>query len=152
MGLLLAGIVLVMVAIVVIVLATVVGSSQSTGVARSLQLLNYQATKKEVGKNELGVQDRLLMPTLDRMRALAVRISPSGTGSRISRSLDRAGNPAAWSVERVMGAGHGPSVPDHLGRSANGSAGPRREAQPAAGAGRAATSGPAVAAAAWRAW
>jgi tight adherence protein C len=104
MGLLLAGIVLVMIAIAVLVLATVVGSSQSTGVARSLQLLNHQVTTKEVGKNELGVQDRLLMPTLDRMRALAVRISPSGTGGRIARSLDRAGNPAAWSVERIMGA------------------------------------------------
>jgi tight adherence protein C len=97
------GILLVVVSLVVIVLATSVGSTQSTGVARSLQLLNHQVVTKEVGKNELGVQDRLLMPALDSMRGLAFRISPGGTGSRIARSLDRAGNPSAWSVERIMG-------------------------------------------------
>ncbi len=104
MGILIAGILLVAVALAIIVLATVVGSNESTGVARSLQLLNHRVSTKEVGKNELGVQDRLLLPTLGRMRALAFRISPAGTGSRIARSLDRAGNPKAWSVERVMGA------------------------------------------------
>ena len=104
MGILIVGILLVMVALTIIVLATVIGSNQSTGVARSLQLLNHQVTTKEVGKNELGVQDRLLLPALDRMRSMAFRISPAGTGGRIARSLDKAGNPAAWSVERVMGA------------------------------------------------
>ena len=33
-----------------------------------------------------------------------MRLSPSGTGDRIGRSLDKAGNPPAWTVERVMGA------------------------------------------------
>ncbi len=104
MGLLLVGVGLVMAAIMLLVLATVVGSSRSTGVARSLELLNHQPTTQEVGRSELGVQDRLLAPMLDRMRQLAYRISPSGTGSRIAKALDRAGNPAAWSVERIMGA------------------------------------------------
>jgi tight adherence protein C len=104
MTLLIAGIVLVMVALAVVVLAVVVGSGQNTGVARSLELLNQKPTRSEVGKGELGVQERLLMPTLDRLRLLAVRLSPAGTGERISRSLDKAGNPAAWTVERVMGA------------------------------------------------
>jgi tight adherence protein C len=61
-------------------------------------------TVKEVAKNELGVQDRVLGPLLGRLRGLATRISPSGTGGRIVRSLDKAGNPASWSVERIMGA------------------------------------------------
>jgi tight adherence protein C len=104
MTLLVAGIALVMLALAVIVLAVVVGSGQSTGVARSLQLLNHQVSSKEVAKSELGVQDRVLYPTLNALRGLAVRLSPSGTGSRVARSLDRAGNPAAWTVERVMGA------------------------------------------------
>ncbi|GAA4408543.1 type II secretion system F family protein [Fodinibacter luteus] len=102
--LLFIAVLLVAIAIGLIVLATVAGSSESTGVARSLELLQQTATTREVSKHELAVQDRLLGPLLDRLRAMAVRISPSGTGSRISRSLDKAGNPPAWSVERMMGA------------------------------------------------
>ncbi len=98
------GLGLVMVALIVIVLATVLGSSETTGVARSLELLDRQPTSRDAPKSELGLQDRLLGPLLDRLRGLAIRISPSGTSSRISRSLDRAGNPPAWSVERLMGA------------------------------------------------
>jgi tight adherence protein C len=102
--LLLIGVGLVALALVVVVLATAVGSNQSTGVARSLELLNQQATTKEVAKSELGIQERVLGPLLGRLRGLAVRLSPAGTGGRIARSLDKAGNPPAWSVERVMGA------------------------------------------------
>jgi tight adherence protein C len=104
MTLLIAGIVLVMLALVVVVLAVVVGSGQTTGVARSLQLLNHEATAKEVGKNELSVQERLIDPTLGALKNLGYRLSPAGTGTRMTRSLDRAGNPPAWTVERLMGA------------------------------------------------
>ena len=104
MSLLLVGVLLVMVALVIVVLAVIVGSEKTTGVARSLELLNYRPTPREARKSELGVQDRFLMPILDGMRGLAVRLSPAGTGNRIARHLDKAGNPSAWSVERVMGA------------------------------------------------
>ena len=81
------------------------GSTQSTGVARSLELLNQTATTTEVAKNELGVQDRLLGPMLERtarprLRAVARRAPAAGS----TRSLDQAGNPAGWTVERIMGA------------------------------------------------
>jgi tight adherence protein C len=98
-----AGIVLVVVAVVVAVLAATVGSSQTTGVARSLELVNYQATRQSVAKNELAARDRLLDPLLNALRRMAQRLSPAGTGDRITQSLDKAGNPAAWSVERIMG-------------------------------------------------
>ena len=104
MVVLLTGIVLVVIALMVVVLAVSLGANQNTGVARSLELLNHRATTREVGKNELGAQERLLVPLLDRLRGLAVRLSPAGTGGRIARSLDKAGNPKAWTVERVMGA------------------------------------------------
>jgi len=104
MGLLLFGTVLFVLAVVVVVVASLMGSTQSTGVARSLELLNQTATTREVSKNELGIQDRVLGPMLNRLRGLAVRVSPAGTGSRMARNLDRAGNPANWSVERIMGA------------------------------------------------
>jgi tight adherence protein C len=104
MGLLLFGTLLFVLAVVVVVVASLMGSTQSTGVARSLELLNQTATTREVSKSELGLQDRVLGPMLNRLRGLAVRVSPAGTGSRMVRNLDRAGNPAAWSVERIMGA------------------------------------------------
>lgn len=104
MGLLLLGMFLVIAALAVMVLATVIGSNRSTGVARSLELLNHQVTTQEVAKTELGAHDRLLDPLLGRLRGLAVRVSPSGTGGRMVRALDKAGNPPAWSVERIMGA------------------------------------------------
>jgi tight adherence protein C len=102
--LLLIGVGLLVVAVVAIVLAGVMGATQSTGVARSLELLNHQVSVKEVAKTDLAVQDRVLGPMLGRLRGLATRISPSGTGGRIARSLDKAGNPPSWSVERIMGA------------------------------------------------
>jgi tight adherence protein C len=101
---LIVGLVLVFVALVVIVLAVSLGGGQRTGVARSLELVNYGVSKKSVGKRELTAQERLVDPVISLTRRLAVRLSPQGTGDRISRSLDRAGNPQAWSVERVMGA------------------------------------------------
>jgi tight adherence protein C len=101
--LLLLAVLLVAVAIGLVVLATVSGSRETTGVARSLELLQQRPTSRDASTRELGVQARLLDPLLNRLRHLAVRISPSGAGARIARSLDRAGNPPAWSVERVMG-------------------------------------------------
>ncbi len=104
MILLLAAALFIGVAIVLLVLAVGLGSNSSTGVARSLELLDHKPTVREVGRNELGVQERLLAPALDRLRGFSTRISPAGTGGRIARNLDRAGNPPAWTVERVMGA------------------------------------------------
>ncbi|WP_030527596.1 type II secretion system F family protein [Phycicoccus jejuensis] len=95
---------LVAVAIVLLVLAVGMGAGSTTGVARSLELLQHKPTVREVATNELGMQERLLAPALDRLRGIADRLSPAGTGGRIARNLERAGNPSMWTVERVMGA------------------------------------------------
>ncbi|MFQ6172839.1 type II secretion system F family protein [Oryzobacter sp. R7] len=87
----------------VAVLATGRGGGASRGVARSLELVNYQPTRAMVGKSELAAKDRLLDPLINTLRRLAERLSPGGTGDRIARSLDKAGNPAAWTIERIMG-------------------------------------------------
>ena len=87
----------------VAVLATSVGPGQSRGVARSLELVSHQATRKSVGKSDLAARDRLLDPLIETLRRMAERLSPGGTSDRILRSLDKAGNPAAWTIERVMG-------------------------------------------------
>lgn len=104
MILLLAAVVFIGLALVLLVLAVGMGAGSTTGVARSLELLDHKPTIREVGRNELGVQERLLAPMLEKLRGFSARISPAGTGGRIARNLDRAGNPQAWTVERVMGA------------------------------------------------
>lgn len=97
------GIFLVTMAIVIAVLAVTFGAGQTTGVARSLELINYRPARSAVAKNELAARDRLLDPLLSLLTSLANRLSPRGTADRIARSLDKAGNPPTWSVERIMG-------------------------------------------------
>ena len=89
--------------VVVVALATSVGPGESRGVARSLELVNYTPTRSSVAKHELAARDRLLDPMIDTLRRMALRLSPSGTGDRLARSLDKAGNPPAWTIERIMG-------------------------------------------------
>src|SRR5665811_2330059 len=38
-----------------------------------------------------------------RMKRIALRLSPSGTGDRLTRLLDLAGNPAGMTLERLLG-------------------------------------------------
>src|SRR5215207_8284011 len=101
---LIAGAVLIFVAIVVIVGSLVIGASEPQGVARSLAIIERQITHSEVGKSELPARDRLIAPTLDRSRRLGLAFSPRGTTDRLTRMLDVAGNPPDWPAERVLGA------------------------------------------------
>ena len=80
------------------------GRGQVSGVARSLALIEHNVSRHEVAKNDLPAAERLLKPFLEGTHALAVRLSPSGTGERLVRQLDSAGNPKSWTVETVMGA------------------------------------------------
>lgn len=100
---LLLGIVLVLGALVIGLLMLTTAGAQSRGVARSLELLERQPTQREVSRHELPARDRLVNPLLDATKSVAVRLSPSGTADRIATALDRAGNPAGWSVERIFG-------------------------------------------------
>ncbi|MHA3835650.1 type II secretion system F family protein [Terrabacter sp. AAH1] len=94
---------LVSLAIVCAVLSVGVGSSEPTGVAKSLMLVDGMVDQRTVVKNELGSKDRLVVPIFRQMRSLAGKLSPSGAEARLANLLDRAGNPASWSVERIMG-------------------------------------------------
>ena len=82
------------------------GSTQSTGVARSLELLEPDRHDAG-GRQERARPSRtaLLGPLLDRMRGLAERLSPAGH-RQPDRPLPRHGRATrpAWTVERIMGA------------------------------------------------
>lgn len=86
------------------VLALAAGSGGPTGVAKSLALIEHAVGQRSVVKSELPAKDRLLVSIFAQTRSIATRLSPAGTTERIARMLDRAGNPAPWTVERVMGA------------------------------------------------
>jgi tight adherence protein C len=80
------------------------GRDQVIGVARSLVLIEHAVRPHEVARNELPASERLSKPFLGAMRDLALRLSPTGTGQRLAKLLDFAGNPDTWTVERLLGA------------------------------------------------
>jgi tight adherence protein C len=86
------------------VLLLVSSSSGPTGVAKSLALIEQNITERSVAKIDLPASERLIGPLFNATRRIAVAFSPSGTVDRLNRLLDRAGNPPAWSIERIMGA------------------------------------------------
>lgn len=90
-------------ALVTMVLAVSLGAGQATGVARSLAMIERTVDPHEVSTHDLPASERLLVPILDRTRALAFRLSPAGASDRMVRLLDVAGNPGTWTAERIMG-------------------------------------------------
>src|SRR5665647_1272808 len=90
-------------ACVTLFLVVSLGSSTVTGVARSLQMIENTVSEEEVARNELPAFDRLINPFFSKMKGFALRLSPSGTGYRLTRLLDRAGNPVGLTVERLLG-------------------------------------------------
>ena len=102
--LLFLGLAIIVLAISVVVLIGTVDTGGTSGVARSLELINYRPTASSVAKNELAARDRLVAPVVDAMRRVGERLSPDGTAARIARSLNRAGNPSGWTIERIMAA------------------------------------------------
>ena len=102
--LLVVGLVAIGGALATIVIAMAAGAGQTTGVARSLELIEKTVDKREVSKSDLPLMDRIVMPALAKTRSLAAKLSPNGTQEGLGRRLDLAGNPGTWSAERIMGA------------------------------------------------
>lgn len=75
-----------------------------TGVDRALALIDGQTVAQSKLGNERPARERLIDPVFDRLKGVATAIAPRGTAARLVRMLDQAGNPAAWSVDRIMGA------------------------------------------------
>jgi tight adherence protein C len=90
-------------ACVTLFLVVSLGSGTVTGVARSLQMIENAVSEDEVARNELPVLDRFIAPFFSKMKGFALRLSPAGTGDRLTRLLDRAGNPAGLTIERLLG-------------------------------------------------
>jgi tight adherence protein C len=79
-------------------------SSEPTGVARSLLIIERLHPDARSSGSQLPAGDRLLRPAVRRLGRLGLRLTPVGTPARLQRRLDLAGNPRSWTVERVLAA------------------------------------------------
>ena len=100
---LLIGAVCIAAACVMLFLVVTMGGGTPTGVARSLAMIEKAVSPEEVGRSELSFSDRLIIPFFDGMKRIALRLSRSGTGNRLTRLLDLAGNPSGLTLERLLG-------------------------------------------------
>ncbi|MGO4604089.1 type II secretion system F family protein [Terrabacter sp. 2YAF2] len=89
--------------LILAVLSLDLSGGEPRGVAKSLMLVDHQVDRREVVTTELAARDRLLTPILDRTKGLARALSPGGADDRYTKMLDQAGNPASWTVERILG-------------------------------------------------
>jgi tight adherence protein C len=96
------GVALVLLAILLI--GSALNTSTESGVTRSLAVLEAMTNApKELNKElDKPFADRVLEPLQQRALAIGRRASGADTAERIRRKLDLAGNPAGWTVDRVL--------------------------------------------------
>jgi tight adherence protein C len=97
------GVILVFTALV-LVSSAIRNAAPSTGVARSIELIEAMTSAPSELTQELdkSFSERVLFPLQSRFVGLGRRLSGADATERIRRKLDLAGNPAGWTVDRVM--------------------------------------------------
>src|SRR6266496_5984601 len=83
-----------------LVLAAVAFAGGARGVEGGLVAIERQYGQHVAARPSLGARE--LSPLLDRLRLLAVRLSPGRFAGSLQRRLDLAGNPERWTVDRVL--------------------------------------------------
>ena len=93
------------VSITVVLSVVGVATAEKRAVGRSLAAINAINSAPEPLRQELDqpFAERVLVPLATRMRGLGHRLTPNDTAQRLRSTLDRAGNPAGWDVDRVVG-------------------------------------------------
>jgi tight adherence protein C len=88
----------------IILIGSALSTSTQSGVTRSLAGLEAMtnAPKELNAELEKSFGERVLAPLQARAVRLGRRISGADTAERIRRKLDLAGNPAGWTVDRVL--------------------------------------------------
>ena len=79
-------------------------TGHSRGVARSLEMIETLGGGSEALTAELepSFGERVLAPLLQRFQSVGRRVSGADQEERVRQRLDRAGNPAGWTVDRVL--------------------------------------------------
>jgi len=101
---LVAGITAVFLAILLSLTAIGVLTNEDRGVSRSLAVLEAFTTAPKAMQQELDkpFNDRVLAPLLDRTLTIGRRLTPADYHNQIRTRLEQAGNPAGWTVDRVI--------------------------------------------------
>lgn len=99
--LLLSGVAAIFLALVLAVVS-VAARPADDGVARALATIDSHYTQHATVEAEPKRDPFAALPGW--LRVLALRLSPSGITTTLQRRLDRAGNPAAWTPDRVLAA------------------------------------------------
>ncbi len=101
--LLAGGTVAIFAAIVLGLLAAGVLTTQTSGVGRSLQVLEAFTAAPQAIKHELdpGFQERVLFPVVRWFARLGRRLTPADHQERMRQKLDAAGNPSGWTTDRL---------------------------------------------------
>jgi tight adherence protein C len=73
-----------------------------TGVAKSLLAIERMRLDPGTHPTALPATERLLRPAMQRLGRMGRRLTPIDTPQRLLRRLNLAGNPRAWSVERIL--------------------------------------------------
>ncbi|MGH3363073.1 MAG: type II secretion system F family protein [Nocardioides sp.] len=96
------GVLLVLAAVVLLAMA--VGKPQPQGMHRSLAVLEAMSSAPSELTEELNrpFAERVLAPMQGRALGIGKRFSGADTSDRIRHKLDLAGNPAAWTIDRVI--------------------------------------------------
>ena len=78
-------------------------TNESSGVSRSLAVVEAFTAAPSALKEEISVSfsDRVLNPLLDRFLNLGKKLTPSDHVERIRHRLEVAGNPPGWTIDRV---------------------------------------------------
>jgi len=81
-------------------------SPERQGVSRSIEVLEAMtgssAAAEELTKEEeRSFSERVLLPLLERLQGAGRRVTGADQAERIRQQLDRAGNPAGWTIDRV---------------------------------------------------
>jgi tight adherence protein C len=79
-------------------------TKEQTGVNRSIAVLEAltSAPQEMVDELEQPFTERVLQPLLARTQGLGRKLSPDDAAEAIREKLELAGNPAGWTVERVL--------------------------------------------------
>ncbi|MFL6023507.1 MAG: type II secretion system F family protein [Marmoricola sp.] len=102
-GIMIAGIVLIFVAILITIIAIASAPSEQVGVNRSMAVLEALTSAPREMKKELDAPfaDRVLLPLLASAQGMGRRLTPADANERIHAKLELAGNPGGWTADRV---------------------------------------------------
>jgi tight adherence protein C len=102
--LLLMGVGALFLALLLALTAVTVLSQESSGVRRSLAAIEALSAAPQGlrGEIEPSFNDRVVTPLLARLVGLGRRLTASDSAARMRHSLDVAGNPPGWTVDRVV--------------------------------------------------